>query len=279
MATQCRYHTLLVEALRSMSADVLRVKSAEHMLRSGAWDPGVIRPSMIAQSCLLAAAHRYYGHAGRPNWSGAPLRRGDPNAVTTLNFLRGYALEAVVVSALRSRPGMVPMAISPDLVEAELDGIRLEAHPDLVLAEAGAPASKGLQLIQIKCPSVFAFEHNSELSDTYRAQVEAEMTICHLAGYQVTMGHVMSVSWEGFGRGPNGIRIRCHHVAWDEEICARTVDTIRELHQAMQAPAAIKPLPIGLANVFPCSYCQFSREPRPEDCVPGCAQEVWEWKM
>ena len=278
MAAECRFHELLLDALRSMPADELRVKAAQHMERPGQWDPGLIRPSMIAQSCMLAAAHQYYGHTGRPNWTGAPLRRGRPNAVTSLNFLRGYALEAVVVSALLSRQELVQIVVSPEPVEAELAGIRLEAHPDLVVIDTGAPGSKGLQLIQIKSPSVFAFEHNDELSDTYRAQVEAEMTICHLAGYPVTTGHVLSVSWEGFGRGRDGIRIRCHHVAWDEDVHRRTASTIRELHDAMGKPHAIKPLPLGLARTFPCSYCQFSRVPR-EDGVPGCAQEVWEWRL
>src|ERR1700738_80866 len=168
----------LQKAFTTIPLDDLMLGAAAHLQQPpGSWDSHIIRPSLLNDPCPLSQVKKYLGHAPQPGVERfSATRAGRPSATTAVNFARGYFMEGLLVAALKSyiqpqKDNMVVLqddpwsayqviGCSPSLVfDAEISlandpqVIHWQAHPDVVANYCGE-----LELIQMKCPSVFKMD-------------------------------------------------------------------------------------------------------------------------
>lgn len=253
---------------------------AAHVTEKGVWEKGVVSPSLVATMCRLARLKKYLGHEPHP---GAPkhmaISRGVPDAISLINMDRGFVAEGLLVAAMKAAIPDRIIATAPLYVPRWKDpqtGIVYTGHPDmLVLGEQGWP-----ELVQFKCPSMFKFERISKLGDddaleTYRAQMITELFIARhdpradtmatarkeqkLIPYRNTLG---VFCWEHTGKDVRP-KLNVVPLDWDDSMESIPLVAGDELEADSVGALAMDQWPEPYAehqwNVYPCSYCSYSR--------------------
>lgn len=270
---------LVASGLRQMDTGEILKAMAGHVSQDGEWAQRTISPSLVASKCRLQRAHRFLGHRARPDDLNRlmALRAGRPDAVTQLNFLRGFSFEGVIVSILRALPQIEVLQAAPSFVPtASLGGVNMSAHPDVMFRREDLTC----ELIQIKCPSWWGVDrirqHPEDLPEKYGLQLQAELLICLLAGWPVTANNLLIGTWEGTPASAKP-DIVCYRVEYDTKVGNQIIQMAQEIVSDAQAfdawrrlPAAI-PLSYGHPAKFPCGYCRYSRLDFHDGvAIPGC---------
>lgn len=255
----------VIESLLTVPNDLMTREAGQHVQAEGSWEAGWIRPSLLGDDCRLSRVKKYLGHLPQPGLEWSAVRQGVPNATTAMLFARGNLFEGFVVAALNHSPALKVLGVSPGLIFRHGsqwdDG--LEAHPDVLIDHDGH-----LELIQIKNPSVFAFDryekNQSYMVERYANQMAAEMYIGRLMGFGVERNHLLVGTWEGWppSQKKDGVRLLHMPIDWSDDLATLIENQRDELLADVQAarqgnwPA---PFPEVEAGRFPCSYCNFSR--------------------
>lgn len=243
-----------------------------------------IHPSNIAQDCQLAQVKQFRGHGPQPhvNWSAS--RNGQPNANTNMTFTRGYLMEGVIVAALKRYAELTQeyevLGCAPELIfETDRD----EAHPDMMVLRRGE-----IELIQIKTPSVFAFNRHDKEGDTmvmqrYRPQMVTEMVIGRAMGIEIARSTLLMATWEGHPPGTEGsedVRSIVIPLEWEEAMTGYVDNLASEILEADKLASQGKwPKPINPEDKFnkwPCSYCRYARTRQHEGQVICTENAKWE---
>jgi hypothetical protein len=258
--------------------------AGEHVMAEGEWTDGKIRPSLMAVECQLQRTKKFRGHLPQPGARWMAARQGKPSANSNITFLRGFMGEGMVVAALKKYAEMLGeyevIGCAPTFVaEAEPDW---QAHPDIIVLRQGI-----LENIQVKCPSVFAFNRYEKgemdtIRSRYMPQVAAEMHILRLMGIPVERSHIFLITWEGWPPGTEGAEeVRCLDVPvmWEHGMdvwAERVAQDIRA--DDRNADNGIFPSPLARDNwnKWPCSYCMYARIQQHDGQVTCEEHERWE---
>jgi hypothetical protein len=256
----------LTEALSSIDPEVLLTDIAHHINPEEKYHAtvGKIRPSLIADNCPLAQMKKMHNHGPQPGMTWVSARNGRPNAGTGMNYLRGWAMEGLVVAALERTSYCKILGKSPDLVFKHAN---LEAHPDVLVEFMGKPL-----LIQIKNPSVFAFERMAKSGEEsaltrYLPQVAAELYIGRQAGYQLEQATILAVTWEPWPPTvtlDHGLKTLIWDLEWNPEMEGLILHEIEKLQTAYALTGQgqwPQPFPASAFDKFPCTYCKYARLP------------------
>ncbi len=277
---------IVVDGLTEIDTHDLLVQMADHVSQDGVWATETISPSLVGSHCRLQRLHRYLGHPARfdSQRNLMMLREGKPDAITQLNFLRGFAFEGVIVSVLRGSTELRVVQSAPQFVpEFAWDGMKFAAHPDVLVDFApdyGYDDDPTQELIQIKCPSWWGIDRlrqfPSNLKERYELQLQCEMLVCRMAGYDVEANNLLIGTWEGT---PSSVKpsIICYRVPWDPEAANRVMMIAKEIRDDAnrfkffgQLPEAI-PFKYNRPALFPCGYCKYARVGDPGNpAIPGC---------
>lgn len=266
------------EGLNAIDTDEMLHAVAEHTTLKGEWLHGVVSPSLTANECRLARLKIFLGDDPQPGLKRMAIRAGQPDPITQMNFLRGFMMEGVVVTALKLALGSdYIMGHAPTLVfkwkykgdDIQLSmwgqGMTFMGHPDMMIWNQNRVPQ--MELVQIKAPSIFKFERAERLGDedalrSYRAQMATEMYIGRRMGYPIQRSHLMMVSWEGTPKLDNP-HCRVMTMEWDESLATIPEQVARELIEDYDAAYTLgrwpEPFPEHRADVWPCSYCRYPR--------------------
>ncbi len=280
------------DGLRILDTDEILEAIAAHVTLKGEWETGVVSPSLVATECRLARLKKFLGDGPQPGFQRLAVRAGQADAVTQLNFLRGFCMEGAIVTCLSAALGPSRiMGHAPSLVfkwryqgdnfllsNWQQKGIAFAGHPDLMVWSDKVE----LELVQVKTPSIYKLERIQKLGPddalkTYRAQMATELYIGRKMGYPLQRSHLLLASWEGT---PKINDPHCHVVTmeWDESLSLipETVgqQLIEDYDQAYTVDRWPEPYPIHKWDSFPCSYCNYSRTANFETI--GC-EEQGEW--
>ena len=281
-----RLEELVIDGLRQIDTGEILKAMATHVSQDGEWAKRSISPSLVASHCRLQRVHRFLGHRARPDDLNRlmALRAGRPDAVTQLNFLRGFSFEGVVVSLLRKMPEVVVVQSAPSFVPtASFAGASLSAHPDVMFywqipGIVNVPVVP--ELIQIKSPSWWGIDrlrqHPEDLAEKYELQLQTELLVCRMAGWTVAANNLLVGTWEGTPSSPRPDMV-CYRVEYDPAVGNRIMERAQEILSDAEnfdargeLPPAI-PLAYGKPAKFPCGYCRYSRLGFEEGVgVPGC---------
>jgi len=297
----------LQDGLRAVDSNELIERAARHQLLVDIYrDERAARrvsPSLIAEECRLKRIKRYRRHQPRPGWNWGAAKGGRPSAGSALHFARGYFGEGLIVAALsavcqtyQTPDGLQQgsgahqfdiLGVSPWAVfECEAVGASFLAYPDMIiLTQDGGP-----ELIQIKTPSVFAFDRyrrdgGASIRKRYGPQTAAEMYIGRRLGMPFERNHVLCFTWEGFtpgsdeARAGKEIRAIVETVAWEDGM-DRFVESIAEeiLEDDAAAERGAWPIAYPLGTRWPCDYCNYARTSDSDN--PGCEEnEKWEPRL
>ena len=257
------------QALLTVPLDDLIDGAADHVKVKGEWNKGLIRPSLVADPCRLSRVKKYLGHVPNPTTTLNTIRAGRPSAGTAVNFARGYFMEGFLVTAMKAVMSDAIKGCSPGLLFRSED---LEAHPDL-MAEVD-----GLELVQMKCPSVFAFDRaeKNQMSsmERYLPQMATEMYIGRKQGYDIKRSHLLMATFEGWlpSSGRDGLRTVLMTIEHEPELDGLVEEAIAQIREDVKQAEAgdyPKPYDIAQATKYPCSYCNYSRLGDGE--APACA--------
>jgi hypothetical protein len=262
--------------------------AADHVKVGGSWPSRTIRPSLLSDPCPLSRVKKFLGHKSQPGVDFSATRAGRPSATTAINFSRGYFMEGLLVAALKAYiapPDKVAVlhddpweaysiiGCSPTL-EFNVEGflvhdemrlpMKMQAHPDVVANYCGE-----IELIQMKCPSVFKMDridkNGDKEFDSYVMQLAAEMYIGRLAGYDIKRTHLLMTTFEGyaFGKRGDGLRTICRTWEWDDDMApmveAVAEEILKDVAKAENENIWPEPFPEDAAKKFPCSFCNFAR--------------------
>lgn len=265
------------DGLRVLDTDEILQAIAEHVTIKGVWETGVISPSLVANQCRLARLKTFLGDDPQPGMKRMAVRAGQPDAVTNLNFIRGFTMEGMIVKALITALGQNRlMGNAPTLLfrwryqgdDALLSlwhnqGMVFSGHPDvMVWSEQGE-----LELVQIKTPSIYKLERVERMKDeealkTYRAQMATEMYIGRRIGWPIQRSHLLLASWEATPKIDDP-HCRVVSLEWDESLATIPEQIAREIIQDYDAAYTLNRWPAAYpphrADTFPCSYCKFAR--------------------
>jgi hypothetical protein len=280
--------------LKQIDTDEMMHAVAEHTTLKGEWLTGVVSPSLTANECRLSRLKVFLGDDPQPGFKWMAVRAGEPDAVTQLNFIRGFTMEGVVVTALKRSLGLNRiMGHAPTLVfkwrykgdDIQLSmynqGMIFAGHPDMMVwSDHQNPQ---LELVQIKAPSIFKFERQQRLGDedvlkSYRSQMATEMYIGRKMGYPIRRSHLMMVSWEGTPKMDNP---HCLVVTmeWNDSLEQIPEQIARELIQDYDRAYTMgiwpEPYPEHRADSWPCNYCKFHRLGG-FDMIGCTEQQEWE---
>jgi len=281
------------DGLNTLDTEDLLQAIGEHIMVRGEWEPGVISPSLTANECRLARLKIFLGDAPQPGYNRIAVRAGAPDAISQLNFIRGFCMEGAVVAAIRTALGKDRLwGNAPSLLfrwrykgedfllnNWKSKGMVFAGHPDMMVW----PEQMEMELVQIKTPSIFKFERvermgKDEALRSYRAQMATELYIGRKMGYPIERNHLFMVTWEGT---PKMKEPHCNIVTmeWDESMAMIPEEIGREIVQDYDAaytqgrwPAALPP---HQASIFPCLYCRYPRHGS-FDTI-GC-EEQGEWQ-
>jgi hypothetical protein len=266
-----------------------------------------ISPSLLAEECMLAQVKRYRKHSPQPGWSWGAVKQGVPSASSNLHFLRGFFGEGMMVAALNKvartwqapfygetpgqalhseteeglglfpfdvlgcSPWAVFEATTTSHVMKEVEPGRYEAtqvnylaYPDVIMT-----TDMGVELVQMKCPSVFAFDRyakdgGASLRKRYEPQAITEMYVGRLLGLPIARNHILAFTWEGWRPGMEHqgqeIRTIVETVEWSDDM-AVYIETLSEQVQAADEAAdqGEWPVPYPEGTNWPCSYCNYAR--------------------
>jgi hypothetical protein len=190
----------------------------------------------------------------------------------------------MVVAALKKYSEMLGeyevIGCAPTFVaEAEPDW---QAHPDIIVMRNGI-----MENIQVKCPSVFAFNRYekgevSSIKQRYVPQVAAEMHILRLMGIPVERSHIFLITWEGWPPGTESAEeVRCIDVPipWEDGMADwadSVANDIRADDRNADQGFFPQPLDKGNWNKWPCSYCMYARTAQHTGQVTCEEHERWE---
>lgn len=295
----------LEEGLRRATSDQLQEAAAAHLTAKdetrteGGGRNKRISPTLLSSECRLQVLKRYRGHTPQPGVK--PIRnerQGRSDAGSAMNFLRGFLGEGMVVAALRAAFEEGPkdwtmfqsveiMGVSPVLkFEYEGDAPYL-AYPDVALIVDGQ-----VELVQLKCPSVFAVQRYKRdgpqhVRRRYGPQAIGEMFIGRRMGLPIVRNHVLVYSFEGFlpqseeAKSGYAVNALVETVDWEDGmerwVLSRTEEILeddRAADQGVWVPA----YPADNANKWPCSYCSHSRIAFEPGMTPCEENEKWEPK-
>jgi hypothetical protein len=280
------------DGLRAVDVDDMLLRVAEHTTVKGEWSTGVISPSLVATECRLARLKIFLADDPQPGLKHMAVRAGQPDAVTHLNFLRGFLGEGVVVTALKAVMGEGRIfGNAPSLVfkwryrgdDLQLSmwnqGMIFAGHPDMLVFNN----ENEMEIIQIKAPSIFKFERMQRLGDddalkSYRAQMATEMYIGRHLGFPIRRSHLMMVSWEGTPK-INDPHCRIVTLPWHDSLATIPEQVAREVIEDYDRAYTIgvwpEPYAEHRADVYPCSYCRFARLAS-FDTIGCTEQQEWE---
>jgi len=243
-----------------------------------------VHPSNIAQDCQLAQVKQFRGHGPQPHVTWSASRSGKPDAGSNINFARGYLGEGLLVAAFKRYAEMTKefevLGCAPELV-FETDNY--EAHPDLMVLRNGE-----IELVQIKTPSVWAFERYDKGEDSmvmqrYRPQMVGEMYIGRAMGIEIVRSHQLIFTWEGYRPGTENagkVRSIVIPLEWEIAMEAYVENLADEIFTADAAATLGKwPKPVNREDEFnkwPCSYCRYARTRQHEGQVICTENEKWE---
>lgn len=278
--------------LNKIDTDEMLSAVAVHTTTKGEWESGVISPSLVANECRLARLKIFLGDDPQPGVKRMAVRAGQPDPVTQLNFLRGFTMEGVVVTALKAALGAdrilgcAPLMVfkwryKGDDIQLSMwnQGMVFAGHPDMMIWGEDLD----MELVQIKAPSIFKFERVDRLGDrdmleSYRAQMATELYIGRRMGYPIKRSHLMMVSWEGTPKIDNP-HCRIATMEWEDDLAtipeqvAR--DIINDYDQAYTMSRWPEPYGEHRADSFPCSYCRYPRLGG-FDTIGCTEQQEWE---
>lgn len=281
------------DGLEQLDVDQVLEQVAKHVITKGEWEKGVISPSLVSVECRLQRLKRFLGHEP---WPGKPhfmaTRAGRPDAVSVINMSRGFLAEGVLVAALRKSLGTRVLATAPSFAPRYVDfntGMIFAGHPDmLVIGDFD-----DTELIQFKSPSVFKLDRVEQLGHqdalkTYQGQMATELYICRNSPAAKQWGHVpvrnnlALFSWEMTVKHTKP-RVIVVPLEWDDSLASIPETVADELEQDVISAREFgiwpEAIPEHQWDVFPCSYCQFSRlgdYTNPEDILPKCTHhEAW----
>lgn len=280
--------------LKILDTDEILEAIASHVTLKGEWEDGVISPSLAATECPLARLKRFCGDDAQPGFKRLAVRSGEPDAITQLNFLRGFCMEGAIVASLRAAIGDSRiMGHAPSLLfrwqykgddfllsNWKGSGMVFSGHPDMMVWSE----EPELELVQIKSPSIHKLERvqrlgKEEALKSYRAQMATELYIGRRLGYPLQRSHLLMVSWEGTPKISDP-HCMIATMEWDESLAQIPEEigrqTIRDYDRAYTVGQWPEPYPVHRADTFPCSYCKYSRG----GSVSGAAcHEQWAWDL
>jgi hypothetical protein len=263
----------IVAGLEIIDTPQMLREVATHVTTEGEFAPQRVSPSLLATDCRLSRVKQFLGHAGAPGT--APhmaSRQGKPDAVTQLNFTRGFLAEGMVISAFNARhPERIKAKAPTFLPQFQQDGYEWSAHPDLLIQDE----DDRLALVQVKSPSVYKFKRvetggAKEALSSYLMQLATELLICQRAGWPVVRNHLLLFSWDGLP----GTRVLCwsYTVEADPDILHMPLTRFQELVEDLMVyeEQDVMPAPLAkhMADSFPCSYCRYNR--LGEAGIPAC---------
>jgi hypothetical protein len=266
----------ITEGLALTDQKIRLQKTAQHLLdqSTGVWTAGRIRPSLIADPCPLSQVKKFLGHTAQPGFSWGATRNGRPNGGTALNFDRGFFAEAMIVTAIEDSGRCKIIGRSPGTVfTADPD---YEAHPDVVIETD----EKEIELIQIKCPSVFMFSrianNRGASRGRYYDQLMTEMYVGRKMGIPIVRTNLVLFTLEAKVPGitqSDGLNMIVEVFDWTSNgdvLVEHKAEEIRA--NVAKAKAGNWPLayPISKALDYPCSYCSYARAP--EKGIVGCEE-------
>lgn len=301
-----------IRGLHELDMKELMQGTIAHNTIEGTWETGVVSPSLVAKTCRLQRLKTFLGHDPQPGLKRMAVRQGEPDGVSVLNFMRGFLMEGIIVTALRSVLGedrilgnaptllfhTAYMGADPWLMNAPIlrgisrayddspsengewqtSPIVFSGHPDmLVLSPRG-----DLELVQIKCPSFFKLKKIKEKGpenalETYGAQIATEMYIGRAMGLPIARCNLMLATWEGTPGVPK-VSVEVIPQEWDDTLAIIPEEIARELIEdtwaVIQEDRWPEAFPVHMWDTWPCSYCSYSRN-RTFDLI-GC-DEPHEW--
>jgi hypothetical protein len=287
------------QGLEELDVDEALQQAAKHVQIKGEWERGVVSPSLVAVECRLQRLKRFLGHHPHPGAKRRFMatRAGVVNAVSVINMTRGFLAEGLLVAALRTslkdRILATAPAFNPSFVAD--NGMKFAGHPDMMLVGD----YDATELIQFKSPSVFKLDrvenaiHKGEAFVTaelrsYLPQLATELFICRNSVAVRQWGRIPNVnnlvlfSWEHTVKNTKP-RVIVIPIEWDESLASIPLTVADELEQDAIAAKTMgiwpEALPEHQYDVFPCSYCPFSRlgdYTNPDDVLPKCDDhEAW----
>jgi len=272
----------IVEGLALTDQKTRLQKAALHLLEQskGVWTAGRIRPSLIANPCPLAQVKQFLGHTAQPGFEWGASRNGRPNAGTALNFDRGFFAEAVIVSAIEDSGRCKILGKSPSTVfHGPPD---YEAHPDIVIETE----EKEVELIQVKCPSVFMFSRiyqDREASrGRYYDQLMTEMYVGRLMGIPIVRTNLVLFSLESKVPGitqAHGLNCVVEVFEWTgdgDAIVEHKAEVIRQNVAKARKGEWPTAFPLAKQLDYPCSYCTYARVA--DKGIVGC-EENDKWSL
>lgn len=280
------------DGLKVLDTDEVLQAIATHITLPGEWEKGVVSPSLVATECRLARLKKFIGDDPQPGLKRLAVRAGVADAVTQLNFTRGFCMEGAIVACLKAALGPSRiMGHAPTLLfkwrykgddfllsNWQQKGIAFAGHPDMLVWSEDVE----LELVQIKTPSIYKLERIQKMGAedalvTYRAQMATEMYIGRRMGYPINRSHLLLASWEGT---PKITDPHCRVVTmeWEESMATIPEEIGRQLIQDYDSAYTMdrwpQAYPVHKWGSFPCSYCQYSR--LADFSTIGC-EEQGEW--
>lgn len=271
------------QGLRECDTDYLRQKCTELVNTEEERLQQVISPSLVASTCRLQRLKRFLGHQAQPGLTHMAVRRGEPDTVSQMNFIRGFQMEGLIVACLQHSLRDRFIASAPQFHvdwKDPVTGHHFAGHPDVLLEDEDGQ----LALVQIKTPSVFKLDRIEKKGDqdaleTYWPQMATELYITRKAGIPVARNYLFMTTWEATPK-LNDPRVLVIRSDWDPSGDAM-VETVADEVYADWAGVeedGIWPeaLPDRMWDSFPCSYCNFPR--RGDGMLKvGCEEnEAWQ---
>lgn len=315
----------LIEAmqagLENIDTQELMVEAARHVATEDvdrADRPGRrMSPTLLTMDCRLARLKRFRGHEAQPGQKWGATRQGRHSAGSNLAFFRGGYGEGMAVTALSraSRGYQVPTLVDGRRSQAHRGGLGLYpfdilgaspwmvfeaqtwtdkgladvghpvnwlAYPDLVMSTAA-----GIELVQMKCPSVYAFdrykrEGAESIRSRYGGQASVEMHVGRLMGLPIMRNHVLVFAFEGSvpssdeARSGQEMRGIVETIEWDDGIpvfCERLAEEVIE--DDLAANRGEWPVAYPHGTRWPCDYCTW---PRASDGELAACEENEKWE-
>jgi hypothetical protein len=294
----------LEQGLRDTPTDQLQEAAGRHLLAKdefrteGGGEHKRISPTLMASECRLQRLKRYRGHGPLPGVTARNYRQGQPSATSSMHFLRGYLNEGMAAAALSSvgaEYGFEVLGVSP-VMKFECT-VRLGqaegwpvasflAYPDMVIVHDGE-----IELVQLKCPSVFAVQRyrrngGTDLRRRYEPQAIAEMFCGIQIGLPIVRNHILASSFEGFlpssEEARSGLEVNAvvETVEWDPSgmeqwvlsVAQEILEDDRNADRGQWVPA----YPAETADKWPCSYCGHVRVPMNGATATCEENHLWE---
>lgn len=279
--------------LEELDVDAALEQAAKHITTKGEWEKGVISPSLVGKECRLQRLKVFMGMPPRPGQKHyMALRAGRPDAVSVVNMTRGFFAEGLLVAALEKSLGQRVLAKAPTFNPRYVDehtGMIFAGHPDmLVIGDYDEP-----ELIQFKSPSVFKLDRvekdPQDAMRSYMPQLATELYICRNSpavtqwGYIPVRNNLALFSWEMTVKNTKP-RVIVAPLEWDETLASIPVTIADELEEdvirAREFGIWPEAKPEHQYDVWPCSYCAFSRlgdYTDPANILPKCDDhKAWE---